>query len=68
VGIWAVISLLTWDLSYFWPGWVAGPWGAVLLVETVRGLVRDEPQRWAAKQARKEAEREVRRRAKQPDG
>jgi hypothetical protein len=64
VAIWTVISLLTWDLTYFWPGWVAGPWAAVLVVETVRGLLRDEPQRWAAKQARKDAEREVRRRAK----
>lgn len=68
VGIWVVISVLSSDLGYFWPGWVAGPWGAVLLVETVQGLLRDEPQRWAAKQARKEAEREVRRQAKPPDG
>ncbi|HEX5994370.1 MAG TPA: hypothetical protein VFY84_04440, partial [Jiangellales bacterium] len=68
VGIWAAISLLSRDLMYFWPGWVAGPWGAVLLVETVRGLLRDEPQRWAAKQARKEAEREVRQQAKRQDG
>jgi hypothetical protein len=64
VAIWAVIAVLAGELFYFWPGWVAGPWGAVLLVETVRGLARDEPQRWAAKQARKEAEREVRRQAK----
>jgi Domain of unknown function (DUF1707) len=64
VAIWAVICLISQDLIYFWPGWVAGPWGAVLVVETVRGLARGEPQRWAAKQARKEAEREVRRQAK----
>jgi hypothetical protein len=64
VGIWGVISVFAGDLIYFWPGWVAGPWGVVLLVETVRGLLRGEPQRWAAKQARKEAEQEVRRRAK----
>jgi hypothetical protein len=49
---------------YFWPGWVAGPWGAVLLVQTVTGLANGEPQRWAAKQARKQAERELRRQAK----
>jgi len=64
VAIWAVISLLARDWIYFWPGWVAGPWGAVLLVQTITGLMRDEPQRWAAKQARKGAERDVRREAK----
>ena len=67
IAIWAVISLLAGDWIYFWPGWVAGPWGAVLLVQTISGLMRDEPQRWAAKQARKEAEREVRRKVKQSD-
>ncbi|MER7007191.1 DUF1707 domain-containing protein [Dactylosporangium sp. NPDC000555] len=64
VGIWGVTSVLSGDLGYFWPGWVAGPWGVVLLVQTITGLMSGESQRWAAKQARKEAEREVRRRAK----
>lgn len=67
VAIWAVICVLSGELFYFWPGWVAGPWGAVLAVETVRGLARGEPQRWAAKQARKEAEREVRQQAKRAE-
>jgi hypothetical protein len=62
-----VICVLSGELFYFWPGWVAGPWGAVLAVETVRGLARGEPQRWAAKQARKEAEREVRQQAKRAE-
>jgi Domain of unknown function (DUF1707) len=64
VAIWGVISLISLEPLYFWPGWVAGPWGAVLLVQTLLGLARGEPQRWAAKQARKEAERELRRQAK----
>ncbi|WP_173083795.1 DUF1707 SHOCT-like domain-containing protein [Phytohabitans rumicis] len=55
VGIWAVICLMAQDLIYFWPGWVAGPWGAVLLVQTVTGLMSGEPQKWAAKKARKKA-------------
>jgi hypothetical protein len=54
LAIWAVICLMSWDLLYFWPGWVAGPWGVVLMVNTVRGLATGEPQKWAAKQARKE--------------
>jgi hypothetical protein len=53
VAIWAVICVMSADLRYFWPGWVAGPWGAVLTVATVGGLMRGEPQRWAAKEARK---------------
>lgn len=57
VAIWAVICVMSGQLLYFWPGWVAGPWGAVLLVTTVTGLTRGEPRRWAAKQAGKEQER-----------
>jgi hypothetical protein len=63
VAIWAVVSVLNGDLEYFWPGWVGGPWGALLLTQTIHGLLGGEPQRWAARQARKDAEREVRRRA-----
>jgi hypothetical protein len=51
------------EWTYFWPVWVAGPWGALLVVRSIRGVLDGEPQRWAAKQARKEAEREVRRQA-----
>jgi hypothetical protein len=67
VAIWAVASVLTGDVGYFWPGWVAGPWGALLVAQTIHGLVGGEPQRWAAREARKEAEREVRRRANDRD-
>ncbi|WP_116452102.1 DUF1707 SHOCT-like domain-containing protein [Blastococcus litoris] len=33
--IWAATSLATWEFLYFWPVWVIGPWGAVLLAQTV---------------------------------
>jgi len=47
-GIWAtavLINLVIWGIAsassgewiYFWPAWVAGPWGAVLLVRTLFG-------------------------------
>jgi hypothetical protein len=63
--IWGFTVLLSSDADpYFWPGWVAGPWGVFLVVQTVNGLMSGEPQRWAAKRARKEAEREVRRQAR----
>jgi hypothetical protein len=63
-GIWGVTRLLTGDAIGFWPGWVAGPWGVVLLVGTVTGLANGEPQRWAARRERRRAEREVRREAR----
>ena len=50
VGIWIAIYLFEEKLEYFWPAWVAGPWGAYLLWETIRGLSTGEPQRWAAEQ------------------
>ncbi|MFG2105053.1 DUF1707 domain-containing protein [Micromonospora echinaurantiaca] len=53
VAIWAISSLFARDLLYFWPGWVAGPWGAVLLVRTVTGLAGGEPRRWAAERERR---------------
>jgi len=31
------VSLANGGTVYFWPGWVAGPWGAVLLVRTLAG-------------------------------
>lgn len=54
VGLWAVICVMSGSWQYFWPGWVAGPWGVVLVATTVSGLARGEPQRWAEEQARKE--------------
>lgn len=35
--IWAVTSLANWEFLFFWPIWVIGPWGAVLLARTITG-------------------------------
>jgi hypothetical protein len=35
VVIWFLVSLSGGDLAYFWPMWVAGPWGAVLVAMTL---------------------------------
>ncbi len=40
--IWAVTSLASWEFHYFWPIWVIGPWGAVLLAQTVTGTGHDD--------------------------
>jgi Domain of unknown function (DUF1707) len=41
--IWAVTSVSAGQLLYFWPIWVAGPWGAVLLWRTIGGLATGQP-------------------------
>jgi hypothetical protein len=33
--VYLVISLASWELSYFWPIWVIGPWGAALLLSRI---------------------------------
>ncbi len=42
--IWAVTSLASWEFHYFWPIWVIGPWGAVLLAQSVTGGGRERRQ------------------------
>jgi hypothetical protein len=37
IAIWGVASLAASSLLYFWPIWVIGPWGAVLLAQTLTG-------------------------------
>jgi Domain of unknown function (DUF1707) len=44
--IWLVTSVASGDLGYFWPIWVAGPWGAVLLVSTIGGLFGGASRHW----------------------
>ena len=44
IGVWATISLASWELHYFWPVWVFGPWGAVLLAQTLMGSREDGDQ------------------------
>lgn len=44
--IWSAVSVASGHFTYFWPFWVIGPWGAVLLFRAVDGLVKgpDGPQ------------------------
>jgi hypothetical protein len=43
--IWLITSLSAGALLYFWPIWVIGPWGAVLLAPTLCGGGRPRPHR-----------------------
>jgi hypothetical protein len=40
--IWAATSLANWELLYFWPAWVIGPWGAILLAQRLTGRDDDD--------------------------
>ncbi|AGL14458.1 DUF1707 domain-containing protein [Actinoplanes sp. N902-109] len=51
--IWAVTCLAGGDLQYFWPFWVAVPWGAVLVWVSLMGLATGEPRKQADKKVRK---------------
>src|SRR3954447_13047971 len=51
--IWLVSSLASGQLEYFWPIWVAGPWGLVLLWHTVSGLVSGQPRKMVEERERK---------------
>lgn len=37
IAIWGIISVATGVMLYFWPVWVIGPWGLVLLGRTMLG-------------------------------
>lgn len=43
--VWLLVSLGAGTLVYFWPAWVAGPWGAVLLSSTLAGTRSGVPVR-----------------------
>ena len=40
LGIWLATSVASGELLYPWPVWVIGPWGAVLLAQSVGGRER----------------------------
>jgi hypothetical protein len=42
IAIWAVTSLASWEFLYFWPIWVIGPWGVVLLIQSFGDDDEDE--------------------------
>lgn len=37
LAIWLIVSVASGSTSYFWPMWVIGPWGAVLVFGTLTG-------------------------------
>ena len=64
VAIWLISSLAAGDPLYFWPMWVAGPWGAILVWQTVGGLLQHEPQQWQAKLDKAERKKQLKKERK----
>jgi hypothetical protein len=60
VAIWAVTAVTS-GVGYFWPIWVAGPWGAILLARTVSGLAQGEPRRSVVRREHRRQARDERR-------
>jgi Domain of unknown function (DUF1707) len=62
--VWAVTSIASGELQYYWPIWVAAPWGAVLLWTTVVGLATGKPRQAAEERARRELAKQQKRERK----
>jgi hypothetical protein len=62
--IWVVSAIASGEWLYFWPVWVAGPWGIVLIWQTVAGLTQGEPRKWQAKLDRAEQKKQLKRQRK----
>ncbi|MEU8232890.1 DUF1707 domain-containing protein [Actinoplanes sp. NPDC048967] len=59
--IWLISSIASGELLDFWPIWVAGPWGVVLVFVTLTGLASGEPRKQAEKKARKRQAKQAKR-------
>jgi hypothetical protein len=62
--IWLVGALFGTDGAFYWPLWVLGPWGALLLLRTAAGLAGGEPHRHAETEQFRHRLREHRRERK----
>ncbi|SCG78905.1 protein of unknown function [Micromonospora rifamycinica] len=65
--VWAISALGSRDLPFYWPVWVLGPWGAMLVLRTVGGFGTGSAGRDAARRERLRAVR-ARRRARRRRG
>jgi hypothetical protein len=55
--IWLLSSIGSHHVGYYWPAWVLGPWGALLVLRTVDGAGAGEPRRDARGRDRRRGRR-----------
>jgi hypothetical protein len=58
--IWAFGSIFSGEPVFYWPVWIVGPWGLVLLVRTAGGLASGEPRKHALEEEHRRRLREHR--------
>lgn len=56
--VWVITCIASGNLNYYWPVWVAGPWGFFLMITTIGGLATGTPQKTAADKQFRELARE----------
>ncbi|MFF5080226.1 DUF1707 domain-containing protein [Actinoplanes sp. NPDC000266] len=59
--IWLITSLAGNEWQYFWPIWVAGPWGVLQLFATIGGLAGGAPRKMVEERERKRERKERKR-------
>lgn len=62
VVVWLLVCVSAGHLVYFWPMWVAGPWGAVLIAGTITGIANGDHEREVERRATRREERRRNRR------
>ncbi|WP_438862186.1 DUF1707 SHOCT-like domain-containing protein [Paractinoplanes aksuensis] len=59
--IWGISSLASTEAIFYWPVWIVGPWGVVLVFRTIGGLASGEPRKHAAEEEHRRRLREHKR-------
>ena len=62
--VWAISSVASSEWIFFWPFWVAVPWGLVLIFQTVAGLSSGAPRKMVEERERKALAKERKRQRK----
>lgn len=62
--VWAIASLGAGEFQYYWPFWIAGPWGVFLVMSSIAGLVNGAPRRMVEERERKALAKERKRQRK----
>ncbi|WP_431918695.1 DUF1707 SHOCT-like domain-containing protein [Micromonospora wenchangensis] len=65
--IWAISSVGSRELLFYWPVWALGPWGVLLLLRTAGGVTARDVARRERRRAAHDTRRRMRRRQRRDD-